>query len=105
LAERGVDGARVWPWYFPAAEAYAAKLEAAGLTVDRIVLMPRPTPLPGPLGAWLETFAGTLLAPLPVDERRVLIAQAEAKLAPVLLRPDGIWVADYVRLRFAARRI
>src|SRR5439155_12829436 len=32
LAQRGIDGRRLSPWYFPSAAAYREKLEAAGFT-------------------------------------------------------------------------
>jgi hypothetical protein len=36
---------------------YATRLERAGFRVDSIALIPRPTPLPGDVSDWLETFA------------------------------------------------
>ena len=52
----------------------------------------------------METFAGAFLAPLAAAERAGFLAQVEADLAPRLRRPDGTWTADYVRLRFHARK-
>ncbi|MCW5774424.1 MAG: class I SAM-dependent methyltransferase, partial [Rhodospirillaceae bacterium] len=46
LARRGIDAAAFSPWYFPTAEEYAAKLQAAGFVLRRIELFARPTPLP-----------------------------------------------------------
>jgi trans-aconitate methyltransferase len=104
LAGRGIDGMARWPWYFPDPSEYAGKLEAAGFSVDSIALLPRPTPLPGPLRDWLETFANGLLGPLAADDQAALMLEAQQQLAPVLRDAAGIWVADYVRLRFSARR-
>jgi trans-aconitate methyltransferase len=100
LARRGL--APDLPWYFPSAEEYRAELEAGGLQVAEIALFPRPTPLPGDISGWLQTFAGASLARLPESERETFIAELRAALRPHLQQPDGSWIADYVRLRFAA---
>ena len=44
------------PWYFPAPAEYKERLENQGFSVSYIELIPRPTPLPGDIGGWLETF-------------------------------------------------
>jgi SAM-dependent methyltransferase len=104
LARRGVDANDVNPWYFPTAEAYAAKLEANGFAVRSAVLIPRPTPLPGDLDGWLETFAGSFSAALPRAERAGFREEVREALRPDLCDARGRWTADYVRLRFAAVR-
>lgn len=103
LAARGVDAAALDPWYFPSDVEYAAKLVAAGFRVHSIVLFDRPTPLPTDVIGWLETFAQNFLRDFAGAERAALLAQVRDRLAPELLGPDG-WSADYVRLRFHARR-
>ncbi len=103
LGARGHDAMAASPWYFPDAEDYAARLRAAGFTVERIALVPRPTPIPGRLGEWLETLAETFLNLLPENQRSDLIDEIEDALAPRLRDADGTWHVDYVRLRFAAR--
>src|SRR5579871_4697376 len=57
LDRRGIDGAGVVPWYFPTVEDYSARLAKAGFKASYIALIPRPTPLPGDITGWLETFA------------------------------------------------
>ncbi len=104
LARRGVEIDAVWPWFFPTAEAYRALLEARGFAVETIGLHPRPTPLPGPIEDWLETFAGVLLAAAPEAERPALKAEVADILRPRLMDADGRWVLDYVRLRLRALR-
>ncbi|MGH6798664.1 MAG: class I SAM-dependent methyltransferase, partial [Roseiarcus sp.] len=69
LARRGIDGQAAMPWYFPAPEEYGARLERRGFVMETLVLIPRPTPLPGALGAWLDTFAESFLAAVPAAER------------------------------------
>lgn len=102
LSARGL--AIVSPWFFPEPEAYRALLEARGFVVERLESFPRPTPLPGDVGAWLETFAQTHLAIVPPAERPALIAELVEALRPRLSDDAGNWQADYVRLRFAAHR-
>lgn len=102
MAARGI--AVTSPWYFPTPEAYRALLEAGGFEVNRMELFPRPTVLPGDVGAWLETFAQPFTSALPPPDRPDLIAEVVDALRPVLKGADGQWRADYVRLRFAAAR-
>lgn len=104
LDGRGFDGRSLNPWYFPKPDAYRGKLVRAGFVVDSIALIPRPTPLPGDVTGWLETFAESFLEPVPESERPGLLAEVRERLRPELCDEAGTWVADYVRLRFAARR-
>ena len=57
LGRRGIDGRAFDLLFLPTAEEYRARLEAQGFAVRTIALFARPTPLPGDLSAWLETFA------------------------------------------------
>ncbi|WP_207461925.1 class I SAM-dependent methyltransferase [Azospirillum sp. SYSU D00513] len=102
LARRGLDGAAANPWYFPTAEEYRGRLEAAGFTVATIHLIPRPTPLPTDMAGWLGTFAQSFLNPVREAERAALLAELLDRLAPELRDAGGRWTDDYVRLRFAA---
>ncbi len=104
LTSRGIDAATYDPWFFPTAEDYGARLAAHGFAVDTIALFPRPTPLPGDVTGWLETFAESFLVAVPASERPALLAEVRAALRPHLADAAGHWTADYVRLRFAARR-
>ncbi len=104
LERRGVDGKAVHPWYFPTADAYRRRLEARGFTVPFIALIPRPTPLPGDITGWLETFAESFTSALPAAERPAYVAEVCEALRPQLSDASGRWTADYVRLRFAAGR-
>jgi len=104
MGRRGLDPSAVDPWYFPGLAEYRAKLEAAGFIVRSIELIPRPTPIPGDIADWLQTFAESFLFAVPEGERPRFLAEVADALAPALRRPDGGWVVDYVRLRFAAAR-
>ena len=105
LDRRGVDGAARVPWYFPTPGDYATRLERAGFRVDSIALIPRPTPLPGDVTDWLETFAHSFLQALPADARANYLQDVRTMLEPQLRDGSGTWIADYVRLRFAATRV
>jgi hypothetical protein len=50
---------------------------------------------------WLKTFGGPFLRGLGPAERNAVLRDAQRRL-PALHDPAEGWVADYVRLRFAA---
>ena len=104
LSRRGIDAAQVNPWYFPTVADYRARLEARGFVVSSIALIPRPTPLPGDVTGWLETFAESFASALAVDQRPAFLAEVQESLRPALCDADGRWTADYVRLRFRATK-
>jgi trans-aconitate methyltransferase len=90
--------------YYPTPESYRTRLERHGFSVERIELIPRPTPLPeGGMAGWLNTFRRGVLDGLPSEIRKPVIDETCALLAPALQDEAGNWVADYVRLRFIAR--
>jgi Trans-aconitate methyltransferase len=92
------------PWYFPTAAAYAARLAHHGFEVVHIGLLPRLVTLPTGMAGWLETFAAPCLATVPDAEHARIRADVVELLRPCLCDAEGAWTADYVRLRFAARR-
>lgn len=90
--------------YYPTPEGYTRRLERAGFRVERIALIPRPTPLgEGGMPAWLRTFRRGVLEKLPESLRELAIAETTELLTHALRDEEGKWVADYVRLRFVAR--
>jgi trans-aconitate methyltransferase len=105
LDRRGIDGEARVPWYFPTPGDYATRLERVGFRVDSIALIPRPTPLPGDVIGWLETFALNFFQGFSDEERGKYLRDVWEVLEPQLCDADGRWVADYVRLRFAATRV
>lgn len=92
--------------YYPTSDEYRALLETAGFIVDRADLIPRPTPLPSGMSAWLNTFRSGFIdaAGVPESERAQVIEDTRSLLRPVLADQSGNWTADYVRMRFAARK-
>lgn len=105
LEKRGVkNAARLCPWYFPTVDDYTARLERAGFIAENVQLIPRPTPLPAGMRGWLETFANPYSAALPEQQRGDYLDEATEMLQPVLCDERGRWTADYMRLRFIARK-
>ena len=102
LSSRGAEVAS--PWFFPRAEEYRRLLEARGFAVRSIVLIPRPTSLPGNIGGWLETFAQPYTSALPAAEKQGFVSEVVHALRPILCDANGNWHADYVRLRFSAMK-
>ena len=70
--------------------------------VDSIALFPRPTPLPGDILGWLDTFSESFTRVLPQSERPAYLHEVRERVRPALCDAAGVWTADYVRLRFVA---
>jgi trans-aconitate methyltransferase len=104
LDKRGIDGESRVPWYFPTPGDYATRLERAGFRVDSIALIPRPTPLPGDITGFVETFGLCFLEGMSSQDRGEYLQEVRSVLEPQLVNEAGVWIADYVRLRFAATK-
>ena len=102
LGRHGINAASRDPWFFPTAETYRHLLETHGFQVYEIQLFPRPTPLPGHLSQWLDTFAATFLDGLDSATRQAVVDEVSDQAASQLCNGDGLWMVDYVRLRFLA---
>jgi hypothetical protein len=90
--------------YYPTSDAYTRRLTRHGFAVERMQLIPRPTPLPeSGISGWLRTFRSGVLDGLPQATQDAVVNETAALLAPALRDEEGNWVADYVRLRFVAR--
>ncbi len=92
-------------WYFPSIGEYAALLEKYDLNVTGAWLFDRPTPLDGEAGLrnWIAMFCQALFADVPVDCYDEILTQIEAKTRSTNYR-NGIWYADYRRLRLVASK-
>ena len=92
--------------FYPTAEQYLQVLRDAGFDDVRAELVPRPTPLPAGLLAWLATFRGGLMDVLGIrgELRREVFDQVSELLEPALRTSEGMWWADYVRIRAWGRR-
>jgi SAM-dependent methyltransferase len=103
LARHGYPDAEDGVNYYPTTEGYVRRLKRNGFEVQRISLIPRPTPLAaGGMEGWLRTFRRGVLEGLPESLRETVVTETAALLAPALRDEEGNWVADYVRLRFVA---
>lgn len=100
----GLEAPDPWPWTFPSAEGFADHLEGAGFEDIDCRIVPRPVVLPTDMAGWLQTFAFSFTQGLEPARADALLATTERLLVRALRRPDERWIADYVRLRFTARR-
>ena len=106
LIERGYSVPAEDPQWYPGVEEFTRLYSRAGFADIKAELIPRVTPLPAGISAWVKTFrAGWLdVAQVPETEREAVAAAVERRLAGILQTPDGGWFADYVRLRFTMRK-
>jgi SAM-dependent methyltransferase len=104
LDRRNVDGKSADLWFFPTVEDYSARLTRAGFTIDYIAHIPRPTPLPVDVIAWLRVFAHNFTDKLPASDREAYLTEVQEALRPQLCDATGKWTADYTRLRFKATK-
>lgn len=105
LARYGFANAEKDVNYYPTPARYRRRLEQHSFRVERMELIPRPTPLEDAgMAGWLRTFRRGVLETLPEGLGETVIDECCALLAPVLRDEDGKWTADYIRLRFIARK-
>lgn len=93
-------------WFFPSIGEYVPLLEKHGFEVNAAWLFDRPTKLEGEDGManWIRMFSGGLLRGLPADAIEPIIAESVAQLRATQYR-DGVWYADYRRLRVVGKKI
>ena len=106
LAARGYSIPAEDPQWYASAEEFARLYRCAGFERIEAQLIPRVTPIPAGIAAWVKTFRSGWLdvAQVPEAERDEVAAAVEHRLAGTLQAPDGSWFADYVRLRFTMRK-
>ncbi|MBS1813985.1 MAG: methyltransferase domain-containing protein [Acidobacteria bacterium] len=102
LATYGIDAEEDAASFYPSPVDYTPMLEAAGFRVERIELIPRPTPLKTGMDAWLRTFRNGVLQKLSESDRETALMRTVALLRPVLCDDADNWTGDYMRLRFIA---
>lgn len=92
-------------WYPDIAE-FSAIYAAGGFVDIDARLIDRPTPLPAGPAGWFRTFRSGYLEGIgvPPAERDALFEAAASHVPSALLGEDGVWRADYVRLRFTMRK-
>ena len=89
---------------YPSQNEMRSTLEAAGFTVVSMTLVPRPTLVKAGMEQWLRTFRSGVLKKLNPEDEDKVVARTVALLEPALRDNDGVWWADYVRLRFTVLR-
>ncbi|HZP06861.1 MAG TPA: methyltransferase domain-containing protein [Terracidiphilus sp.] len=103
LARNGLAGREDGVNYYPTVEGYTRRMERHGFRVERMTLIPRPTPLgEDGMAGWLRTFRKGVLDTLPRAMQQTIVDETCELLTTALRDEDGNWVADYVRLRFVA---
>lgn len=106
LANRGYTAnASIDLWYYPSVGEYSTELERQNFRVIHTEHFDRITPLKGDNGMkdWFVMFAGSFFAGIGETERAEILNEVQRKLAPTHLK-DGVWQADYKRLRVVATR-
>lgn len=98
FAEHGLEYKT--PFYFPTIGEYATLLEQAGFLVTDMILFDRLTRLNGENGLadWIRMFIQIPFEGIAGTDKEEVIARAVDLLRKDLLR-DGVWYADYVRIR------
>lgn len=91
------------PWYFPSISEYTTLLEQQGFEVRFAALFDRPTPLDGGDGIqnWVKMFAQSFLQAVPVEQQETFLSHIAERTRSQLYR-DGVWFADYRRIRAIA---
>lgn len=90
-------------FFFPTAEEYAALLESAGFKSVSVRLFDRPTPLKGENGLsdWIEMFVKEPFQSITEAQKNEIVTETVNNLRSELYQ-NGIWIADYVRIRGTA---
>ncbi|MBN9500281.1 MAG: hypothetical protein BGO01_05605 [Armatimonadetes bacterium 55-13] len=93
-------------WFFPSIGEYSSMLESEGIEPTLAWLFERPTPLLGESGVrdWFALFGDAIQTTVPKEEFERAVERAESILRPQLYK-DGVWIADYRRLRIIGRKI
>lgn len=99
----GGDQALASPWFFPTPAEYSGMLEQGGFRVDRCELFYRQTPLPTGIQGWLQVFRGSFFEQFG-DSASAVLDDVVETLRFSLCDSEGLWHADYVRLRFEATK-
>ncbi len=92
------------PWFFPSADLYSQALEDAGFVVDNIELVERMTPLDSGMTEWLKVFTSAITQSLSESQKLSFYQQVTDQLKSKRYSAEQGWTADYVRLRFIARK-
>lgn len=103
FAERGLEYRRTF--YFPTIGEYAARMENHGLLVKYAALFDRKTQLKGENGMmdWINMFVKLPFEGIDGGTAQEIKEKAVQSLE--YMREDGVWYADYVRIRIRAVKV
>jgi trans-aconitate methyltransferase len=102
--EYGINVAERNPWYFPSIGKYSTLLEQYGFKVLYAHHFDRPTSLTDGekgLNHWLDSFADDFFPEFSNEEKMGIYRKIKNKIQLELYK-DGIWEADYKRIRIVA---
>jgi trans-aconitate methyltransferase len=102
--ERGyVENAKINFWYFPSIAEYTTELEKQNFRVVHAEHFDRQTPLKGENGImdWFAMFGDNFFVGISEIEKGNILEEVQRKLRATHLI-DGIWYADYKRIRVIA---
>lgn len=104
LSEEGFEeNTKVTSNYFPSVAQEVMLLEKVGFTVTNVAHFKRPTRLEGEDGMkiWIVQFCGFFFKNVSAEQKEKIIDKAVEYLRPMNYE-DGVWWADYIRLRVKA---
>lgn len=92
-----------FPWYFPSIAQYSYLLEQAGFHVTFAEHFDRPTALDGEDGLrnWMDMFSHRFFDHVSTAQKEAIYVATIERLRPILMK-QGVWYADYKRIRFVA---
>ena len=92
--------------YFPSVAEQAMLLEKVGFEIRNVACFKRPTKLEGEDGMknWIVQFCGFFFKNISAEQKEKIIGKAVEYLRPKNYQ-DGVWYADYVRLRMKAEKV
>lgn len=92
--------------YYPKLGTYSSMLEYAGFKVNYAQTIERPTKLEGNEGLrnWVKMFRNNIIQQIPESKQEAFFTALEETAKSTLFQ-NGIWWADYVRLRGIATKL
>ena len=106
IEARGYTPPAADPQWYPTIDEFDDLHRAGGFARVEAAPVPRPPELPAGLAQWFRTFRTGFLdsAAIPDSEQDAVAEGAARRLEATHRRADGVWVGDYVRLRFSMRK-
>lgn len=98
-----VKNATISYWYFPSIASYSSLLEKQGFRVIQAAHFDRPTPLKGANGMkdWFLMFSENFFPNVPLTVKNEILEATQEELSLSHFK-DGVWYADYKRIRIIA---